>query len=125
MKENVNFKRDVLENFEAQFKKSTLSLMILKILSEKEMYAYEITQVALERSNGRYRMPLLYTALKKLEEQGFVRVSRRTISEDNRARVYYMLTDEGITHLENLKDLYADLSETVKLIIYNQENSNE
>ena len=33
-------KRDPLENFEAQFKKSTLPLMVMKILSEREMYAY-------------------------------------------------------------------------------------
>ena len=43
-------KRDPLENFEAQFKKSTLPLMVLTILSEREkMYAYEITKEALER----------------------------------------------------------------------------
>lgn len=37
-----NQKRDVSENFEAQFKKATLTLMVLTILSEREMYAYEI-----------------------------------------------------------------------------------
>ena len=43
-------KRDLLGNFEAQFKTSTLPLMVLNILSEREMYAYEISQVALKRS---------------------------------------------------------------------------
>lgn len=114
-------KRNTLDNFEAQFKKSTLPLMVLKALSEREMYAYEITQVVFKRSNGRYKMPLLYTTLRKLEEQGFVEESRKEISEDNRVRVYYQITNEGCVHLEELKELYADLVSTVQSFIYDEE----
>lgn len=113
-------KRNTLDNFEAQFKKSTLPLMVLKALSEREMYAYEITQVVFKRSNGKYRMPLLYTTLRKLEEQGFVEESRKEISEDNRVRVYYQITSEGRVHLEELKELYADLVSTVQSFIYDE-----
>lgn len=116
-----NQKRNLLENFEAQFKKSTLPLMVLKILSEREMYAYEITQIAFKRSNGKYKMPLLYTTLGKLQEQGFVEESNKVISEDNRVRIYYRLTDEGHAHLEKLKTLYADLITTVQSIVYDEE----
>ena len=114
-------KRDPLENFEAQFKKSTLPLMVMKILSEREMYAYEITQIAFKRSNGKYKMPLLYTTLSKLQEQGFVEESNKVISEDNRVRIYYRLTKEGHAHLDKLKDLYADLISTVQSIIYEED----
>lgn len=118
MKEILVNKRDPLENFEAQFKKSTLPLMVLRILSEKEMYAYEIMQETLHRSNGRYKMPLLYTTLNKLQEQGLVIESRKAISDDNRVRIYYKITDEGLLYLEKLKLLYAELTETVKSIVY-------
>lgn len=121
MKDKSIGKRDPLENFEAQFKKSTLPLMVLRILSEQEMYAYEIMQETLRRSNGRYKMPLLYTTLSKLQEQGLVIESRKTISEDNRVRVYYRITDEGCKHLEKLMVLYAELTETVKAIVYDEE----
>ena len=114
-------KRDPLENFEAQFKKSTLPLMVMKILSEREMYAYEITQIAFKRSNGKYKMPLLYTTLSKLQKQGFVVESKKVISEDNRGRIYYRLTEEGYAHLDKLKDLYADLISTVQSIIYEED----
>ena len=116
-----NHKRHLLENFEAQFKKSTLPLMVLKLLSEKEMYAYEITQEAVKRSNGKYKMPLLYTTLGKLQEQGFVEESDKVISADNRVRIYYRLTAEGHTYLEKLKNLYADLIATVQSIVYDEE----
>ena len=113
-------KRDILENFEAQFKKSTLPLMILKILSEREMYAYEITQIAYERSEGKYKMPLLYTTLRKLQEQGFVEESNKVVSEDNRVRIYYRLTDEGLVYLEKIKSMYLDLIATVHSIVYEE-----
>lgn len=113
-------KRDILENFEAQFKKSTLPLMVLKILSEREMYAYEITQIAYERSKGKYKMPLLYTTLRKLQEQGFVVESKKVVSEDNRVRIYYKLTDDGLVYLENIKSMYLDLTATVHSIVYDE-----
>lgn len=116
-----NQKRDVSENFEAQFKKATLTLMVLTILSEREMYAYEIGQVALQRSNGRYKMPLLYTTINKLQEQGFVIESNKVISEDNRVRIYYRITDDGITHLEKLKKLYAEMDRVIWSVVYEQE----
>ena len=113
-------KRDILENFEAQFKKSTLPLMVLKILSEREMYAYEITQIAYERSKGKYKMPLLYTTLRKLQEQGFVEKSNKVVSEDNRVRIYYKLTDDGLVYLEKIKSMYLDLTATVHSIVYDE-----
>ena len=113
-------KRDILENFEAQFKKSTLPLMVLKILSEREMYAYEITQIAYERSKGKYKMPLLYTTLRKLQEQGFVVESKKVVSEDNRVRIYYKLTDDGLVYLEKIKSMYLDLIATVHSIVYDE-----
>ena len=113
-------KRDILENFEAQFKKSTLPLMVLKILSEREMYAYEITQIAYERSKGKYKMPLLYTTLRKLQEQGFVVESKKVVSEDNRVRIYYKLTDDGLVYLVKIKSMYLDLTATVHSIVYDE-----
>ena len=113
--------RDVLNNFEAQFKKSTLPLMVLTILSEREqMYAYEITQECLQRTNGIYKMPLLYTTLSKLQEQGFVDEVGKVISESNRVRVYYRITEEGITHLHRMKSLYIRLSEAVQSVVYTE-----
>lgn len=114
----INQKRDVSENFEAQFKKATLTLMVLKILSEREMYAYEIGQESLRQSNGRYKMPLLYTTINKLQEQGFVVESNKVISDDNRVRIYYQITEDGLAHLEKLKQLYAELDQVIWSVVY-------
>ena len=92
--------------------------MVLTILSEREMYAYEIMQEALKRSNGRYKMPLLYTTLNKLKEQELVEESKKTISEDNRIRIYYRLTPKGESYLDLLKKQYSEMIEIVKEIVY-------
>lgn len=118
-----NQKRDVSENFEAQFKKATLTLMVLTILSEREMYAYEIGQVALQRSNGRYKMPLLYTTINKLQEQGFVVESNKVVSKDNRVRIYYKITDDGLVHLEKLKQLYQEMDQVIWSVVYGKDLS--
>lgn len=116
-------KRDPLENFEAQFKKSTLPLMVLTILSEREkMYAYEITKEALERSSGRYKMPLLYTTLNKLQEQGFVAEVEKIITDANRVRIYYCITETGRRYLSELKTLYKELSDTVRSIVLDEKS---
>ncbi|MCI8646389.1 MAG: PadR family transcriptional regulator [Firmicutes bacterium] len=117
-KREENSRQDSLNNFEAQFKRSTIPLLVLQLLSEHEMYAYEMIQETLKRSDGVYKMPLLYTVLNKLEEQGCVRKSRQEVSEGNRVRVYYAITDEGLDYLAELKQLYALLSDTIRTIVY-------
>ena len=114
-------KRNPLDNFEAQFKNATLQLFILSILSDGEMYAYEIAQTIFEKSSGKYKAPLLYTSISKLEENGFVSESRKeTVA--NRMRVYYRITDSGRAYLNLLKDLYKDLTGVVWDIVYAEEN---
>ena len=56
-----------------------------------------------------------------IKKQGFVEESKKVISEDNRVRIYYRLTEEGYAHLDKLKDLYADLISTVQSIIYEED----
>lgn len=117
-KRKENSKEDNLNNFAAQFKRSTVPLLVLRLLSEREMYAYEIVQEMLSRSEGVYKMPLLYNVLTKLEEQGYVKKSRQEISEGNRIRIYYAITDNGLAYLSELKALYSQLSEKVAHIVY-------
>nr|WP_305146665.1 PadR family transcriptional regulator [Anaerovorax odorimutans] len=92
-------------------------MLVLELLSEREMYAYEIIQETLIRSNQQYRMPLLYTILNKMQDQGYVVESRKEISEDNRVRNYYAITPEGRIYLSELKKLYGALTESVIKIL--------
>ncbi len=41
-----------IQNFEPQYNRSTIPLLVLYFLSQKEIYAYEIIQNTLSMSNG-------------------------------------------------------------------------
>ena len=97
-KENYN-----TNNFEAQFKRSTIPLLVLQLLTEREMYAYEIIQETLKRSDGKYKMPLLYNILNKFRDQGYIIESRKEVSDSNRIRIYYAITPLSLIHISNLK----------------------
>lgn len=107
-------------NFEAQFKRSTIPLLVLQLLAEREMYAYEIIQETAKRSDGKYKMPLLYNILNKFKEQGYVVESRKEVSESNRIRIYYAITPSGSEYLLALKKEYLILSESVQKIVFDK-----
>lgn len=113
-------KHDSVENFKTQFKKATLPLIVLKILSEREMYAYEIEKEILRRSNGRYKPPLLYTTLSNLQAQGIVQETNKVISDNNRLRIYYKVTDAGLVYLETIKARYAELNQFARSTLYGE-----
>ena len=54
-------------------------------------------------------MPLLYTTLNKLQEQGFVAEVEKIISDANRVRIYYCITETGRRYLSELKTLYKGI----------------
>lgn len=115
--------RDNIHNFEAQFKKSTTQLLVLYLLSKREMYAYDIIRETLSLSNNVYKMPLLYNILNKLEADNYIIQSRREISDNNRVRVYYKITEKGVQYLNELTDSYVRLSDSVNKILFGEEEN--
>lgn len=78
-----------------QILKGSLSLIILKLLSEKEaMYGYEICQRVKEITAGQVRVTegALYPALHKLEGEGLLRT--HTALVEGRTRKYYAIVPD-------------------------------
>lgn len=77
-------------------------MLILRLLEEKEMYGYEITDVLEKRSDSTFALKAgtLYPLLHSLEQSGYV-TSRETESENGRMRKYYSITDDGRKFLES------------------------
>ena len=76
--------------------RGTVSTIILKLLTRKPMYGYEMIQAVNERSNGYFvwREGSLYPILHRLEAEGFV-VSEMRLAENGKPRRYYRLTPQG------------------------------
>jgi PadR family transcriptional regulator PadR len=84
--------------------KGSTSIIVLSLLSKKEMYGYEITVKVREISEGYldYKEGTLYPALKKLENLKLVE-SHWKESSDGPKRKYYNLTNKGKSVLEDQK----------------------
>ena len=96
-------------SFLAYFKRATSPLVVLRLLGERPMYGYELTQELKKRSGGAFTISVLYPVLYRLEEQGYVEVVRSEVS-DNRARSYYGITRRGEDYLQETWREYQRIS---------------
>lgn len=98
-------------------KRAVNPMLVLSLLTEEPMYAYQMIQELSSRGNSEYTSSFLYPVLYRLESQGYVENSGRIISEDNRVRNYYRITDTGTEYLEKLKEEYAEMLKSVDKIM--------
>ena len=87
------------------------TMLILKLLEEKDMYGYQIIETLSKRSEDTFRLKTgtLYPILHGLENDGMV-TSYDEIAENLRVRKYYQLTSQGKGLLAEKKtewDAYA------------------
>ncbi len=82
--------------FDRELLKGSIALLILKLLSERDMYGYEIIQESARRSQDAFEFKegTLYPALHQLEKRGYVRSAWR-LGKNGRQRKYYALTGKG------------------------------
>ena len=85
-------------------RKSAAELMVLSLLCERTMYTYELNQLIRERSNGVLAFTTLYQATYKLKDLGYIEESKKVLSEDNRVRVYFSITQAGREALPIMMD---------------------
>ena len=85
----------------------SMTMLILKLLSEKDMYGYEISQQLSDRSGGLYRIleSSLYPSLYRLVEKGMISDHSEKVGK-RRVRVYYHLEERGKEYLEDLRREY-------------------
>ena len=75
-----------------------INTIILRTLYERDKYGYEIIEEIESKSHGQYtlKQPTLYSALKRLESQGYINAYWKTDEVSNGGRrKYYTLTDSG------------------------------
>jgi PadR family transcriptional regulator, regulatory protein PadR len=97
----------------ATFSAGVSELLLLRLLSEREMYGYELgkTVQALTRQQIRLGEGVLYPLLHGLEVEGLLRSRRVTVT--GRARVYYRATPKGRRRLAALLEQWRRASDAV------------
>ena len=97
-------------SFAAYYKRAVSPIIVLRLLREKEMYGYEISQAMLARSENKLGVSILYPVLYRLQSLGYIETSR-TIIENGRAREYYKITPKGRDYLNSVILQYKELSQ--------------
>ncbi len=87
------------------------AVMILRLLSEKPMYGYQIVKELQSRSEGYFDLEqgTLYPALHRLEKDGLVS-SHWEVVEDGPSRKYYQITEAGQSDLQESTRQWSDFS---------------
>ena len=99
------------------FKRGTVELIVLSVLSQKDMYGYELVKTISEKSNKNFELPLgtLYPVLYRFVENGLI--SDRDEVVNKRLRKYYHLEEKGKEYYKTLLGEYKRVSLGVNLIL--------
>jgi len=89
------------ETFNKELKRGTLEMILLRLISERQMYGYELAST-LEKKGGslfRIKEGTLYPILYRLEKAGYIE-SRWETLERGVPRKYYRLTEAGTNYMQ-------------------------
>lgn len=105
-------------SFDRELLKGSTSLLIFRLLSERDMYGYEIIQEAARRSDNvfEFREGTLYPALHQLHKRGYLRSDWR-VGETGKQRKYYGLTASGRKAARRGEEDWILFTKTVNAIL--------
>lgn len=100
------------------FKRGSIEMLILFLLSEEDMYGYQLSQEINLRSDGQFDITegSMYPTLYRLIEKKAI-TDYKKLSGKRRTRVYYHIEDEGRKLLETLRNDYTTINDGVKKIL--------
>ena len=110
-----------------KLKRSTTEVLLLSLLSQQDMYGYQLTAEMKKQSNGlcNYNETTFYPILNRLLTQEMISMTRM-ITDQQRVRVYYHLETSGKEYFEDLKKACRLYMTTVdRILSLSEENNNE
>jgi DNA-binding PadR family transcriptional regulator len=105
-------------NFTPDLMKGTTAPIVLRLLSEREMYGYEIVKVVDERTGGRFHWKegSLYPCLHRLEAEALVR-SYWQVAANGKSRKYYRITRRGRAELARRAEEWREFATAVNAVL--------
>lgn len=100
------------------YQRGVIMLVILSLLSQEDMYGYQLVQEMAQQSCGALNTKegSLYPILYKLLDQGYVS-DRRILVGRRMTRVYYHLEPRGKEYLQALTEEYRAVARGVQNIL--------
>src|SRR5262249_41679855 len=104
--------------YDREFLTGTVGVLILGLLAEREMYAYEMLQEAGRRSARAFQLKegTVYPALRQMERAGLLKATWRE-GPTGRARKYYALTAKGRRQAASKRHQWTSISTAMRAIL--------
>ena len=95
----------------------SMSMLILKLLSEKDMYGYEMIDTLRKRSENIFELKAgtLYPLLHSLEDKNFLTCYEQEVS--GKVRKYYSITKDGRKFLESKRSEWEQYAKAVTNVL--------
>ena len=95
----------------------SMAMLVMKLLSEKDMYGYEMIDTLRQKSQNVFELKAgtLYPLLHSLEEKGLLTVYEQDVAGNTRK--YYSLTRQGRGFLEKKIEEWKEYSAAVTNVL--------
>jgi PadR family transcriptional regulator, regulatory protein PadR len=105
-------------DYDREFLTGTVGVLLLALLSERAMYAYEMVQEAERRSAQTFQLKegTVYPALHQMERAGLLKAMWRE-SDSGRRRKYYSLTAKGRRQAASKRKQWTLISAAMRAIL--------
>jgi PadR family transcriptional regulator, regulatory protein PadR len=106
------------KGIDREMKRGTLEMILLKLLSERPMYGYELITTLEQRGGPPFQLKegTIYPVLYRLENADLIE-SHWEALERGVPRKYYQLTPGGVARLAELISDWTEFSAAVNLIV--------
>ena len=98
-------------------KKATTEMLVLFLLSQKPMYTYEMMSTVERISEGKITFNTLYQAIYRLQGFKYIEESEKILSDSNRIRIYFLITERGQKYLGELISEYNSTIDTINSVL--------
>ena len=95
----------------------SMTMLILKLLSEKDMYGYEMIDTLRQKSQNVFELKAgtLYPLLHGLEDKGMLKVYEKEYA--GKIRKYYSITQSGMNMLDRKKTEWSEYQDAVTRVL--------
>ena len=95
----------------------SMTMLLLKLLSEQDMYGYEMIETLRDRSQNVFELKAgtLYPLLHGLEDKGFLESYEKEAG--GKTRKYYRITKKGRKHLDGKKEEWETYETAVRRVL--------
>ncbi len=106
-------------NISKELAKGSTALMVLSVISKKDLYGYQIIRTVSTHSDEEFQMNegTLYPILHSLEKNGFLDAYWSDGNEGARRRKYYRITEKGLKELASQQEEWNAYSSAVGKVL--------